>query len=424
MLPQPISLRIKDERLASLGSKSANMNSHSADASALGFLYQAQYALLRLWNESSYEAVIYLETLDDVVLQVNGQTILEQLKHSLSAKPDAITVASVSVWKTLKAWIDVLPDLDLSATSLHLITVADISPASPLKVLLDETENRDDLLIVLREEAQRVISERADAEAKGIKPLPHAKRAPGCEAFLKLPGNLQAEILSRIRLMPGQQNIRHIEDELAKRLTSVLPEDQPSVAALMVEWWNRQIIHSHCGKRSKAIHRFELVKRHMEIVADIEHDNLVDYFAAEIPPATYRSHPMVEKQINLVGGTETWLQRAVTNEWRARESRSRWSTQNPTWQERISKYDDRLAEEWSYKHADMREECSGQDDDSKKTKGREILVWSFYEAPEKIEYLAASVTSPSYVRGTYHILSISGRVGWHPDYSTKLEFKK
>lgn len=401
-----------------------NMNTHSADASALGFLYQAQYALLRLWNETSFEAVIYLETLDDVVLETNGQTILEQLKHSLSTKPDTITLASVNVWKTLKAWIDVLPDLDLSKTSLHLVTVADISPTSPLKVLLNETENRDKLLIALQEEAQRVVQERADAEAKGIKPLPHTKRAPGCEAFLMLSDDQQAEILSRVRLKPGQQNIRHIEDELAKGLTSVLPKNQPRVAALMVEWWNRQIIHAHCGKRDKAINRFELVKRHMGIVADIEHDNLVDYFAAELPPDTYRSHPMVENQINLVGGTETWLQRAVTNEWRARESRSRWSTENPTWQERISKYDDRLAEEWSYKHVDMCEECGGQSDETKKSKGRDLLKWSFYEAPKNIEYLTSNVTSPSYIRGTYHVLSIDGRVGWHPDYIVLLGFKK
>ncbi|RWO82536.1 hypothetical protein [Mesorhizobium sp.] len=106
---------------------------HSADASALGFLYQAQYALLRLWKEQSDDAVVFLETLDDVVLKTNGETILEQLKHSLSEKPDAITVASLNVWKTLKAWIDVLPNLDLPRTWLHLVTVAEISPNSPPK---------------------------------------------------------------------------------------------------------------------------------------------------------------------------------------------------------------------------------------------------------------------------------------------------
>ncbi|MBA9068163.1 hypothetical protein FHR71_001904 [Methylobacterium sp. RAS18] len=401
-----------------------DMNAHSADASALGFLYQAQYALLRLWKESSYDAVIYLETLDDVVLEVNGQTILEQLKHSLSTKPAAITLASVSVWKTLKAWIDVLPDLDLSKTSLHLVTVADLSPTSPLKFLLDEAGNRDELVTALQEEARRVIQERADAQALGITPLPHMKRAPGCKAFLDLSEGIQAELVSRIRLMPGQQNIRHIEDELAKTLTFVPAKDQARVAELMVEWWNRQIVHAHCGKRAKAIHRFELVSRHVEIIADLKQDNLVDHHAGDLPPDSYRSHPMVEEQVRLVGATQTWLQRVVTNEWRARTSRSRWSTENPTWREKISKYDDRLAEEWSYKHTDMCEGCGGLSEAMKNASGRELLEWSFYKAPNEIEHLSPSVTAPSYVRGTFHILSISGRVGWHPEYKVILGFDK
>jgi len=33
---------------------------------------KAQYAVSRLSNETSFEAVIYLETLDEVVLEANG----------------------------------------------------------------------------------------------------------------------------------------------------------------------------------------------------------------------------------------------------------------------------------------------------------------------------------------------------------------
>lgn len=399
-------------------------NPHSADAAALGFLYQAQYALLRLWREQGDEAVIHLETLDDVVLEANGQMILEQLKHSLSAKPDAITVASLNVWKTLKAWIDVLPKLDLPRTSLHLVTVAEISERSPLKVLLTETESRTELAETLREEARRVVQENADAVAKGTKPVPHAKRLSACKAFLDLTETQHEEILARVRIMPGQQNIRHIENELAKTLTSVLAKSRPDVAARMVEWWNRQILHAHCGKRDKLITRFELVKRHMEIVADIEHDNLVDYFAEEVPPGSYKSHPMVENQITLVGGNASWLHRSITHEWRARETRSRWSTENPSWRERIAKYDDRLAEEWSYLHVDMAEQCDGQSEDTKRSEGFKVLRWSFFDAPNNIESIASSVTAPSYIRGTYQVLSIAGRVGWHPEYKALLGFTK
>ncbi|QDH17375.1 ABC-three component system protein [Swingsia samuiensis] len=398
-------------------------NDHSADDAALGFLYQAQYALLRLWNEAVDDAVIYLETLDDVTLESKGETILEQLKHSLSAKPANLTLTSVNLWKTLKAWIDVLPELDLSKTMLYLVTVADISPKSNLICLLDEAVDRSELLIDLREEAQRVLHERQKAEKEGKRNLPHEARVKACQAFLELTHEKQAKILSKIRLKPNQINIRFIEDELAKRLMSVLSKDRQRIAQRLVEWWNRQIIHAHCGKRTKAINRFELISQYMQSIADVEQDSLVDHFATELPPETYQSHPMIVRQIELIDAQQ-WQERIVINEWRARESRSRWSTQNPTWREKIVQYDARLIEEWGYKYADMTAACNGLSEDSKRKEGRGLLDWSFYSAPNIIEHLAPSVTSPSYVRGTFHTLSINGDVGWHPDYKRLLDFKK
>jgi len=68
--------------------------------------------------------------------------------------------------------------------------------------------------------------------------------------------------------------------------------------------------------------------------------------------------------------------------------------------------------------------CEGQSDDIKKQKGCELLSCSFFDAPGKMELLAPNVTSPSYVRGMFHTMSIDGRIGWHPDYQTLLDFKK
>lgn len=397
-------------------------NAHSADAAALGFLYQAQYALLRLWKDSSYDATVHLETLDDVVLESNGQIILEQLKHSLAVKPPAITLASLNVWKTLKAWIDVLPTLELGRTRFHLVTVADISPASELAVLLTESDSRETLLIALRDEAHRVRQERADAASKGVTPHPHAPRATACEAFLALDEDLQLDILKNARIMPGQSDIRQIEDELAKTLTSVRSKDQAHVAARMVEWWNREIVHAHCGKRPKAIHRHELVELHMNIVADVTSDAFVDYYATEIPPPAYQSHPMVSRQIELVGGSEAEIRRSVQNEWRAREARSRWSNESPMKKAAIARYDIRLKEEWSDRHVDMCSKCSGQSDGDMALKGKELLSWSHFSAPKDIESIAPTVTAPSYVRGSFQLLSIDGEVGWHPDYRKLLGF--
>lgn len=397
-------------------------NQHSADDAALGFLYQGQYALLLLWREVDDDAVIYLETLDDVVLVANGDTLLEQLKHSLKAKPPAITITSLQLWKTLKAWIDVLHELDLSRAWLHLVTVGDISGGSPLEALLNDEADRKELLTALEEEAARVGRERAKAAAAGKKPLPHAERAVACEAFLELSQETRSNLLARARIKPKQPNISKIEDVLAESLTSIIRIKRAQVARQLVEWWNVQILDLLTKKRKVGISRFELVKRHMEIVSAIELDELTSAFATKIYPSSYQFDSMIERQISLVGGGALELKRAVRQEWRAREERSRWSTENPARHEIIARYDDRLVEEWWDRHADICVSCVGASDKTRKGRGLDLLNWSYYSAPKDLEPIAPKIVSPYYVRGTYQVLSISGQVGWHPSYRKLLGF--
>ena len=99
---------------------------HSAVNAALGFYYQSLYGLLSILRASHDDTAVCLERLDDVEILTNGQSLLAQLKHSLAKKPAAVTLSSVALWKTLKAWIDVLPVVSLSDTCFQLVTVAPI----------------------------------------------------------------------------------------------------------------------------------------------------------------------------------------------------------------------------------------------------------------------------------------------------------
>src|SRR6267154_1257398 len=110
---------------------------HSAADAALGFYYQAFFALLTLLGQNTDNAAVGIEQLDDVELKADGHTLFYQLKHSMASDPPAISLKSVSLWRTMKAWIDILSTVALSETTFHLVAVSGISSDSPLNALSD-----------------------------------------------------------------------------------------------------------------------------------------------------------------------------------------------------------------------------------------------------------------------------------------------
>ncbi len=172
---------------------------HAAEAAALGFYYQTLFALVTLVAQDTDDAAVAVERLDDVELVADGNTLLYQLKHSISATPPSVTLASRALWKTLKVWIDALPELTLSETTLHLVAVGSIPEDSPLCALLEMGSDRSELVAAMKKEAQRVVDARA-AAVNAQKKLPFGDRTDGCEAFLALTDTERDNLVCRIQI--------------------------------------------------------------------------------------------------------------------------------------------------------------------------------------------------------------------------------
>jgi hypothetical protein len=394
---------------------------HSAEGSALGFYYQAFQALFTLLKQDSDNATVGIEQLDDIELTADGQKFLLQLKHSISAQPPAITIKSVPFWRTLKVWIDALPALSLSETTFHLVTVGTIPSDNPLTALTVPGSDRTELLEAVREEATRVKQARATAIKEEKKPIPYADRADGCAAFLALTETEQLNLLRRIAIQHGSASISAIEAEIANHLKILLPIHRPIVAERLVEWWDRQVVYSLCGKRDRTISRAELQQKIGAIVADIEQDKLLPDFETVCPPDDYQPAGMLARQIQLVDGTPRDISKATREEWRAREQRSKWINNSPAMAVTISHYDSVLTEYWSDKHGQMTDECAQLDDKGKRALGLKLLRWTHEEAPNTINPVSAEWSAAYYVRGSYQVLAINLTVGWHPDYLKQLE---
>lgn len=392
---------------------------HSAEAAALGFYYQTLFALLSLIKQDTDNASVGIEQLDDVDLKVDGRPLLYQLKHSVSATPPAITLKSRALWRTLKVWIDALPSVTLSETTFHLATVAEIQTDSPLKTLTTQAD-RSELVQALVEEAERVREARA-AAAKANKKLPYADRVDGCEAFLALTETERLNLLRRTFINQDNPAVGEIEERIADHL-KILPADQrPIVAKRLVEWWDRQIIYSLCNKRDRVISRTELQQQISAIVGDIEQGKLMPEFELVSPPEDYQPDGMLARQIGLVQGKRSDHSKAIREEWKAREQRSKWLNANPGMATTIDEYDQVLKEHWSDRHCQMVEECAELDDKGKCESGLKILRWTHEEAPTVVRPIAHGWNAAYYVRGSYQVLAINRKVGWHPEYAKLLE---
>lgn len=396
---------------------SSGSTGHEAGASALGFYYQAHYALLSLLRHSTDDSAVSIERLDDVQLEVNGQHLLIQLKHSLSKRPPPISLSSTALWKTIKAWIDTLPSVSLASTRFHLIAVGAIPDGSPLLSLLEGNTDRHSLLMAMTEEAKRVVDRRATSTKR---PLPYADRAPGCEAFLALSDSGRLNLLRQIEITPNSPDITQIEALIVQQLKLTPVEYRPSVTKRLVEWWSLQVVHSLCGMRDRAISFTELQHMLMEIESDLVEDNLSWEFEDAMFPPGHSPHRMLERQIALVNGSKVDLKRSTRDQWRAHGQRSSWVSDNPSMKLKVAKYDSRLIEYWSDLHEQMALDCEDKDEAIKRESGLQLLRWAYDEAPKNVE----PISTPSrhfYIRGTYQTLSIDRRVGWHPDYINLLE---
>ena len=396
---------------------------YDATASAMGFRYQERFALLELFDSKDDEAIVAIEALDDVQLTANGMDLLEQLKHSFVAQPKPIGIKSANLWTTLRIWAELLPSIEIAKTSFALITVAPLSEGSLLERLQVTGSDRSALLTALTAEAERVVEDLNAAELAN-KSKPHAKRSAGAKAFLVLTDKEKEGLIAKITLRPNAPKIDKLEETLAARLDTYPVPQRVTLSRKVYEWWDRQVLLSFENKRSRFIGRHEILEQLSETSAMLHTETLMDSFSSKQPPKVHYTDEMLARQCDLVDAKPAMLKRARISEWQARNQRSEWSREAPSKHSKIVDYDEKLVLDWEYQHETACENAIASEEASLKSEGLNVLKWALEDAAAEVGSIESTITSPFYVRGSYQVLSIQGRVGWHPEYVSRLGFKK
>lgn len=402
-----------------------NIGQHGAIGPALGYYYQAIYALFTLIQSKNDNAFVSIESLDDVYHEDGEQKSLIQLKHSIKLDT-VITIKSDQLWATLNVWCDHIAINNVDDGIFTLVTVASLDEGSTLNILKTKDESRDALEIELLAEANRVSNERKQVEIINLQrrkngekeiDLPYANKYKGCEAFIGLFDQQRKALLKNMRLNTSTFTISEAKDEIIKHIRFFTQsQNYSALADSILGWWDREAVKSLTRERRDCIFFTELQEFISKKIAELYDDGFTDDLKDLELPQLQTTDPVLLRQLEIIGASKSQIRRSRQTEMSARIQRDIWMKNSLLAATKLKKYDEKLVNEWSYKFEEVEEKSPAYSDDQKKEEGRKLLDWSHFEAHNQIDTISKNYSNPDLIRGSYQLLSKNKTVGWHCDF--------
>jgi len=384
--------------------------SFSAVDPALGYLYQVRLALLwslRRARTSGTDFIVSLESLDDVAFESSGGSPedLLQAKHHRNREA-TLTNASSDLWKSLRVWFEgyAAKQVPLSATR-YLLTTG-VAPAKSAASLL-RSEGRD-----IEKALQLLVAITQTSE--------NNSNAKAYEAFLAAPATARKTILQNVVVIDGAPTVVTIDEDIKKEIRWSAQEEHLDAFARRLEgwWFDRVIKQLDDPTGASGIHGTEIDQVIDELREQFKPENLpidpdlTNYLLDERIKTAHADSPFVH-QLKLVAAGDDRVASAMRNYYRAFEQRSRWMREHLLLVGELTRYDDKLIEEWEQAFLAAKDEIPPTAvEDEKRKVGRQIL-----SKTEEVRLpVRPDVTESFVVRGSFQMLADEAKVGWHPDY--------
>ncbi|NTU49977.1 MAG: hypothetical protein HGA87_03655 [Desulfobulbaceae bacterium] len=355
-----------------------------------------------------------METLDDVTFEKAGapQELL-QTKHHKN-RGGNLSDASPDLWKTLRIWIAALDAGKITnKTILYLFTTENASSGSIASNLKSIERDTEVALQKLQQTAQTSTNQ---------------ENTKAYEAYLtKSPAERKA-IVERIFIVDSFPDISDLDQLLkAEVFYAISREHQNAFLEYLEGWWFRrsvdQLKNIDMGNRISSeeleAQMSDLREQFRRECLPISHD-LLNYELDDETAASHCDFPFVQ-QIKLATDHTKRIASAIQDYYRAFEQRSRWQRQDLLFVGDLRVYEKRLVEEWELLFSAIEDQLDEHATEAeKKAAARDVLFW--VETGNVSARIKSEVSEPFITRGSLHILSNEMRVGWHPEFRTRLQY--
>lgn len=402
----------------------------SAKPSMLGYFYQPFFALQILMSKDIAEcdnAQIYIENIDDIDFQMgNNHLTLYQNKHHIN-RQGSISDKSEDLWKTLRIWSERIKnnEIDINNTSFILTTTVDASTdsiASKLSIN-KSTRNTQEAL----EKLIRISKEGVENKDKRLSDENIRKHVNEdyYESFYSLDLQLKTKLVQNIYILDNQPEIESVQNNIKQFLTFSVRRDQINYFyEKLIGWWFSKVINNLIEDNKIPITYNELHEKISDISDEFKKDSLpIDYeFDFSNVTAEYLSPEQKNfiKQLNLILVNDKEIANAVLDYYRAYMQRSKWIKEGKLYIGDLSQYEQRLIREWEQVKSKLENTRTIINENDKIELGKDIY---FQVGDLKLPICSSGVHSNRgfyIMRGSYHILSNSLRIGWHPEYVQRL----
>lgn len=388
------------------------MLNHQAPEQMLGYLYQVRYALALLLENDNPDFQISIEKFDDVAFSKDGMPQqLIQLKHHVH-RQGSLTDGSTDLWRTLKAWIDIIsesPDI-LSGTEFLIVTTS-IAPDGTAAFCMKKGKNRN---VDSAYEKLKDVCLKSENKYQKIY----------YDAFLKTDETTLKRLINQICVIDGASDILAVERDFKKQIRySCIPKYENQICERLEGWWYKKAIEALCSGTPIFVTQSQVRTFIVSVSQEYSDDNLpVDIF--DIGNLQENDLSASEKifyeQLKLICLGSRRMQTALRDYYRAFKQRANWVRNNLLYLNELEKYEQQLIDEWEHAFAAMEDDLAehiGVTEEEKIKEGRRL----FSDMEKKDIRIRPKCQEAFVMRGSYHILANQLKVGWHIDFYNRLK---
>jgi len=373
----------------------------------LGYIYQVRYGLFLAWKKLAElpdpDLVnISIEKLDDIGFDQQG-TPEELLQTKFHGKAGSITNRSADIWKTIRVWVELAQagDITLGEVILTLVTTEAIPTGSLAECLgVGNVRNRTEALDLMAE----ICEESNDTNLKGY------------QAYKSLSDPQRQILLNSIHIVGKSGDLLNIRDRMIPIARQSVPGEAVGAFIDRVEGvWFGWCVESLSKTPTGVINLGNLQDLIDEFRPEYSHTNLPPEFADALPDVIDIDgdlRPFVQ-QLRLFNAPKGMVELAVTNYYRAFEQRNKWAIDGLLNPGELEKFDRKLHEKWQEKQTYL----EAVEDISTEEGKRKYSVELYQHCQQNgVVPIRRDFIEHYLSKGSYHILSDSLRIGWHPEF--------